>query len=84
MSDIPKESLANNCKPFRHTGVDFFGPINVKLFRKIRTNSATAKHYGALFTCLNTSPMHIEVCNDLYTDSFILALRRFKARRGQV
>ena len=84
MSDIPKERLENNCKPFSHTGVDFFGPISVKLSRKTRANSATAKGYGALFTCLTTRAIHIEVCNDLSTDSFILALRRFKARRGQV
>ena len=84
MSDIPKERLANNCKPFSHTGVDFFGPISVKLSRKTRANSATAKRYGALFTCLTTRAIHIEVCNDLSTDPFILASRRFKARRGQV
>ena len=47
MSDIPKERLVNNCKPFSNTGVYFFGPINVKLSRKIRANSVTAKHYGA-------------------------------------
>ena len=39
MSDIPKERLANNCKPFSHTAVDFFGPISVKLSRKTRANS---------------------------------------------
>ena len=45
MSDIPDEKLANNCKPFSHTGVDFFSPINVKVSRKTRANSATAKRY---------------------------------------
>ena len=52
MSDIPKERLATNCKTFSYTGVDFSGPINVKLYRKTRANSATAKRCGALFTCL--------------------------------
>ena len=84
MSDIPKERLANNCKPFSHTAVDSFGPINVKLSRKTKANSATEKRYGALFTCLATKTIHIKVCNDLSTDSFNLALRRFKTRTGQV
>ena len=37
-----------------------------------------------VFTCLSIRAIHIEVCNDFPTDSFILALRRFKARRGQI
>ena len=43
MSDIPKGRLANNCKPFSHSGVDFFGPIKIKLSRKTRANSPKAK-----------------------------------------
>ena len=64
--------------------MDFFGTINVKLSRKARANSATAKHYGILLRCLTTRAIHIELCNDLPTGSFILALRHFKARRRQV
>ena len=72
ISGIPKGRLANNCKPFSHTGVDFFGPINVKLSSKTRANSATEKPYGALFTCLTTKPIHGEVCNDFsFIDRFI-------------
>ncbi|KAK0146726.1 hypothetical protein N1851_013933 [Merluccius polli] len=52
-----------------HVGVDYFGPF---------------ERYGVLFTCLSIRAVHIEVASSLDTDSFINALRRFIARRGQV
>ena len=42
------------------------------------------KRYGAIFTCLALRAVHLEISHSLDTDSFILALRRFIARRGQV
>ena len=72
-------TLILKASTFSHIGVDFFGPINVKLSRKTTANSAAAKRYGALFTCLTARAIRIEVCNDLSTDSFILALRHLKA-----
>ena len=55
----------------------------MKLTRKTRSNQATHKRYGALFTCLTTRAVHLELASDLSTDIFILALRRFIARRGK-
>ena len=37
-----------------------------------------------MFTCLASRAVHIEITNSMETDSFILALRRFIARRGNV
>ena len=34
MSDLPKDRLDINEKPFHNTGIDFFGPILVKLSKK--------------------------------------------------
>lgn len=42
------------------------------------------KRYGAIFTCLASRAVHIEVANSLETDAFIQVLRRFIARRGPV
>ena len=42
------------------------------------------KRYCALFTCVASRAVHIEVTIVLDTDSFIQALRRFIARQGPV
>ena len=44
--------------------------------------SSTNKRYGCIFTCLRYTAVHIEVANDLSTDSFINVVLRFVARRG--
>ncbi|XP_070549171.1 uncharacterized protein [Ptychodera flava] len=78
MADLPKDRLTPNEPPFSRTGVDYFGPIEVKRGR------TTVKRYGVVFTCLNMRAIHLEVAYSLDTNSFINALRRFIARRGQV
>ena len=42
------------------------------------------KRYGAMFTCMASRAVHIEVTFSFDTDSLILALRRLTARRGNV
>ena len=37
-----------------------------------------------MFTCLASRAVHIEITNSMQTDSFILALKKFIARRGNV
>ena len=76
MADLPTGRF-DTSRPFSAVGVDYFGPMLVKKYRK------TEKRYGVLFTCLSTRAVHLEVANSLDTDSFIMALRRFIARRGQ-
>ena len=55
-----------------------FGPYLIK------ERKSQLKRYGALFTCFSCRAIHIEVTNALDTNSFILALRRFMARRGAI
>ena len=76
MASLPRERLALCKPPFTNTVVDYFGPISVKRGR------VTEKRWGCIFTCLTTRAVHLEVAGDLSTDSFIMALRRFRGRRG--
>ena len=50
----------------------------------IKEGRKKLKRYGAMFTCLSSRAVLIEITNSMETDSFILALRRFVARLGNV
>lgn len=76
MSPLLEEQMAADVTPFTYVGIDYFGPLFVKLGR------SRAKRYGCLFTCLNTRAVHIEISHSLSTDSFISAFQRFTSRRG--
>lgn len=65
-------------KPFKSCGIDYFGPFNVKIGRRLE------HRYGVLFTCMTSRAIHIEIANSLNTDSCILAIRRMKSRRGNI
>ena len=52
MSDSPPERLSAFLTSFYFTGVDYFGPLTVKLNKGTRRTSGTATRYGALFTCM--------------------------------
>ena len=77
MADLPEDRTTPLKPPFTYAGVDCFGPFEV------RRGRTTVKRYGVLFTCLSIRVIHIEVASSLDTASFINALRRFIARRGQ-
>ena len=76
MADLPAARLQHNRRPFTFTGVDFFGPMEVTVGRR------REKRYGVIFTCLTIRAVHIELAENLTTDSTIMALRRMIARRG--
>lgn len=78
MSQLPADRITPNEAPFTRVGIDYFGPFYIKRAR------SQVKRYGVIFTCLVLRAVHLEVASDLSTDSFILALRRFIARRGPV
>ncbi|KAK3744503.1 hypothetical protein QZH41_006346 [Actinostola sp. cb2023] len=77
MADLPQIRLAPFNSPFYYTSCDYFGPINVKIGR-----NKTSKHYGVIFTCLNTRAVHLELAVDCSTMEFIQVLRRFFSIRG--
>lgn len=67
MAELPKERVEAS-EPFTYSGMDCFGPFIVKKARK------EYKRYGLIFTCLCSRAVHIEMLEDLSTDSFINAL----------
>ncbi|KAM7380993.1 hypothetical protein PAMP_004254 [Pampus punctatissimus] len=77
MADLPEERTESS-PPFTYCGLDCFGPFIVKEGRK------ELKRYGLLFTCLCCRAVHIELLDDLTTDSFMNALRTFISIRGPV
>ena len=78
MADLPQERLSkNNQFVFETTGRDFIGPFPVKIDGKL------SSHYLLLFTCRVVREVHLEVSNDLSTDSTINCIRRFVSRRGK-
>ena len=84
MGNLPKERIAVFKSPFTITGVDCFGPVNIKQYKRTRTSdNKQIKRYGVIFTCLTTRAVHLELSIDMTTDSFLMTLRRFVARRGE-
>ena len=71
MSELPQMRLAPYTPPFYTTSCDYFGPLTVKIGRGKRD-----KHYGVIFTCLNTRAVHLELATDLSTMEFLQVLRR--------
>lgn len=78
MADLPRERLAPYSPPFYNASCDYFGPYAVKVGR-----NKTTKHYGVIFTCLNTRAVHLELAVDCSTMEYMQVLRRFFAIRGQ-
>lgn len=76
MGQLPKFRVENPGFPFHRTGLDYFGPVIVNVKR------SNEKRYVALFTCLATRAVHLEIAGSLSSDSCIMAMRRFFARRG--
>ena len=65
MANLPSGRTAFNEPPFKHCGVDLFGPIHVKEGRK------RIKRWVVLFTCLTVRCVHLEVVESADTDAYI-------------
>ncbi|XP_047992743.1 uncharacterized protein LOC125231340 [Leguminivora glycinivorella] len=76
LGDLPPERLQAYQRPFTHTAQDYMGPMFVTIGRR------REKRWVCLYTCLVTRAIHLESVYSLSTDSALLSLRRFAARRG--
>lgn len=79
MGNLPFVSL-NITRPFKHSGVDYAGPIFIK--KSNLRSAGTTKGYICLFVCMVTKAIHLEAVSDLTTNAFLAAFRRFVSRRG--
>lgn len=78
MGPLPEFRLEKPLRAFSVTSVDFAGPFLTKRGRGCARN----KRYLALFTCLQTRAVHIEMAYSLDTSSFLNAFSRFCERRS--
>ena len=77
MADLPDKRCLE-AAPFSYSGVNMFGPI------LIRERRLDLKCHATHFACFSSCAVYIEITNTIDADSFIMALRRFLARRGSV
>ncbi|XP_077296689.1 uncharacterized protein LOC143918622 [Arctopsyche grandis] len=80
MGNLPTERVIAS-PPFTNTGLDFAGPLAIK--SGTSRGSKIIKCYAAIFICMATKAIHLEVVGDLSTNSFLNCLKRFIARRGR-
>ncbi|XP_072378087.1 uncharacterized protein [Diabrotica undecimpunctata] len=79
MADLPKERFQVS-RPFTNVGIDYGGPFQIKSSKLRR--APICKAYIAVFVCLFTKAVHIELVSSLSTEAFLLTLKRFISRRG--
>ena len=72
---LPKERLMAE-RPFAVCGVDYSGPHNVKQGR------TTLKVWIALFTCMVSRAIHLEIVPDLTTATFLQVLQNMSWRKA--
>lgn len=79
MGDLP-EVRVRPARPFATTGIDYAGPFKIRSSKG--RGQKTHKSYCALFICLATRAIHLEVADDYSTQGFLAAFERFTSRRG--
>ena len=79
MGDLPAFRVTP-ARAFLKVGIDYAGPFSIRSI--LPTSKSTFKAYLALFICLTTRAIHLELVSELSTAKFLLALKRFIARRG--
>ena len=78
MGDLPMSRLDAGSPPFTRAACDYFGPFEVA-----QSRNRVTKRWGALFTCLVTRAVYLDLASSLSSDDFLLVLRRFIAIYGK-
>nr|CAD2179998.1 unnamed protein product [Meloidogyne enterolobii] len=61
-------------RPFENVGLDYFGP------NEYRTADGLAKYWGAIYTCMATRAIALDVVTDCTAFAFLNSFRRFVAQ----
>ncbi|KAJ8280810.1 hypothetical protein GJAV_G00059300 [Gymnothorax javanicus] len=77
MANLPPSSLRLYKPVFYSTGLDCFGPFQIRVGRR------NEKRWGILYKCLTTKAVYINLLVSIDSDSFLMSLRRFVSRRGK-
>jgi len=80
MGELPQVQVIPPDRAFLYCGLDYVGPV---LIRSLSGRGiASRKAYIALFICMATRAIHLEVVDGYSTAAFLGAYSRFCARRG--
>lgn len=79
MGQLPLTRVTQT-RPFLNSGLDYAGPIPLKTWKG--RAARTYKGYIAVFICMSTSAVHLELVTDYTTEAFLAAYKRFTGRRG--
>lgn len=80
MAELPKDRVTPYL-PFEVSGVDYAGPFLLK--DTYKRGAPTRKCWIAIFVCMCTRAIHIDVVTDLTSAAFIACFERFVSSRGQ-
>ncbi|XP_028982447.1 uncharacterized protein LOC107045292 [Diachasma alloeum] len=79
MGQLPPARLTP-ARAFLNTGIDYAGPVSLRSWKG--RGHKSYKGWLAIFVCMTTSAVHLEVVSDYSAEGFIAAYRRFSSRRG--
>ncbi|XP_015119534.1 uncharacterized protein LOC107042845 [Diachasma alloeum] len=79
MGQLPPARLTP-ARAFLNTGVDYAGPVSLRSWKG--RGHTSYKGWVAIFVCMTTSAVHLEVVSDYSAEGFIAAYGRFTSRRG--
>lgn len=79
MAELPADRI-RQYRPFRNAGVDYAGPFLLK--ESMRRGAKSMKCWVAIFVCMCTRAVHIDIVTDYSSAAFIACYERFVARRG--
>ena len=76
MGDLPTARIEKPVRAFTQVDIDFAGPFHVH-------DADSPKAFAAVSICFASKAVHLEAVSSLSTESMLLTLQRFIARRGQ-